>query len=66
MFTHKSQPPQNAALRTVMDLGIFPILTEKQNQSGISATQLAEYSGADRDLIGKYSWYPSGGKFANF
>ncbi|KAJ6122245.1 hypothetical protein N7512_004710 [Penicillium capsulatum] len=46
------QPPQNAALRTVIDLGIFPLLMEKQNRDvGLSAAQLAEKTGADPDLI---------------
>ncbi|KAJ5223976.1 hypothetical protein N7468_008518 [Penicillium chermesinum] len=46
------QPPQNAALRAVMDLGIFPILMETQNrESGVSASYLAKCSGADRELI---------------
>lgn len=48
-----SQPPQNAALRTVVDLNIFPLLVEKQSRdAGVSATQLAEYTGAERELIG--------------
>ncbi|KAJ5160928.1 uncharacterized protein N7482_007932 [Penicillium canariense] len=47
------QPPQNAALRSVIDLGIFPLLMEKQHQDGgVSATQLAENTGAERELIG--------------
>ncbi|KAJ5585608.1 uncharacterized protein N7459_005408 [Penicillium hispanicum] len=46
------QPPQNAALRTVMDLEIFPWLMDKQHREiGVSASQLAEYTGAERDLI---------------
>lgn len=46
------QPPQNAALRTVMDLGIFPLLVE-QSKCGMSATELAAQTGAERGLIGK-------------
>ncbi|KAI9926344.1 hypothetical protein MW887_004108 [Aspergillus wentii] len=34
------QPPQNAALRTVIDLGIFPLLVE--SKSGVSAAELEE------------------------
>ncbi|CAG8108135.1 unnamed protein product [Penicillium olsonii] len=45
------QPPQNAALRSVVDLEIFPLLMQKQNASGISATQIAEYTGANQELI---------------
>ncbi|KAJ5637781.1 hypothetical protein N7490_007660 [Penicillium lividum] len=46
------QPPQNAALRAVMDLQIFPLLVKKQYQStGISAAQLAEHTGAEQELI---------------
>ncbi|KAJ5083864.1 hypothetical protein NUU61_008443 [Penicillium alfredii] len=45
------QPPQNAALRTVIDLGIFQLLLEKPHKDGVSATQLAAYTGADEDLI---------------
>ncbi|OGE50223.1 hypothetical protein PENARI_c018G01254 [Penicillium arizonense] len=46
------QPPQNAALRTVIELGIFAVLVEKRHrETGVSATQLAEYTGADPDLI---------------
>lgn len=44
------QPPQNAALRTVVDLGIFPLLMQHRKY-GLSATQLAAYTGAERDLI---------------
>ncbi|KAJ5102501.1 hypothetical protein N7532_003030 [Penicillium argentinense] len=46
------QPPQNAALRAVVDMGIFPLLVEKQyRETGISAEQLAEYTQAETDLI---------------
>ncbi|KAJ5668679.1 hypothetical protein N7462_009749 [Penicillium macrosclerotiorum] len=52
------QPPQNAALRTVIDLEIFPLLVQKQyKEVGISATQLSEFTGADRDLIGMISTF---------
>ncbi|KAB8238223.1 S-adenosyl-L-methionine-dependent methyltransferase [Aspergillus alliaceus] len=44
------QPPQNAALRTVVDLDIFPLLLEHPNK-GLSAIQLAESTGAERALI---------------
>ncbi|OGM51361.1 O-methyltransferase [Aspergillus bombycis] len=44
------QPPQNAALRTVIDLHIFPLLLEHPAK-GLSATQLSEYTGAERALI---------------
>ncbi|KAL5363602.1 S-adenosyl-L-methionine-dependent methyltransferase [Aspergillus floccosus] len=44
------QPPQNAALRTVIDLGIFPLLMQN-HKNGLSATQLAAHTGAERDLI---------------
>jgi hypothetical protein len=40
-------------LRTVIELGIFAVLVEKRHrETGVSATQLAEYTGADPDLIG--------------
>ncbi|OQD70227.1 hypothetical protein PENDEC_c025G00270 [Penicillium decumbens] len=46
------QPPQNAALRAVMDLNVFPLLVEKQyREDGISASQLAEFTRAEKDLI---------------
>ncbi|OQE25365.1 hypothetical protein PENSTE_c006G07472 [Penicillium steckii] len=46
------QPPQNATLRTVVGMGIFPLLMQKQyRQKGISADQLAEYTHADKDLV---------------
>ncbi|KAJ6114020.1 hypothetical protein N7523_007337 [Penicillium sp. IBT 18751x] len=46
------QPPQNAALRTVMDLNIFPLLLEKQyREKGISAAQIEKSTGAEKDLI---------------
>ncbi|KAB8213402.1 S-adenosyl-L-methionine-dependent methyltransferase [Aspergillus novoparasiticus] len=44
------QPPQNAALRTIVDLNIFPLLLEHPTK-GLSATQLSEYTGAERALI---------------
>ncbi|PYH91832.1 S-adenosyl-L-methionine-dependent methyltransferase [Aspergillus ellipticus CBS 707.79] len=44
------QPPQNAALRTVMDLGIFPLLMES-GKCGLSAVELASKTGAERGLI---------------
>ncbi|KAJ5835382.1 hypothetical protein N7447_001408 [Penicillium robsamsonii] len=46
------QPPQNAALRVVIDLGIFGMLVEKRHRgTGLSAAQLAQYTGAEQDLI---------------
>ncbi|KAJ5532994.1 hypothetical protein N7494_009546 [Penicillium frequentans] len=46
------QPPQNSALRAVVDLGIFPLLMQKQYQNtGISAAQLSELTGAEQELI---------------
>ena len=46
-----------------MDLNIFPLLLEKQyRDEGISAAQIAEFTGAEKDLIGKLSlWHGSGG-----
>lgn len=50
-------PPQNAALRTVVDLEIFPLLMQAQYQNtGISAAQLSEYTGAEQELIGIASY----------
>lgn len=46
------KPPQNATLRTVIDLGIFPLLEESQNGEGLTAAQLSKSTKADRDLIG--------------
>jgi hypothetical protein len=55
-FSDDPQPPQNAALRCVIDMGIFPLLIDKQHlEGGVSAAQLAEYTGAEQDLIGKES-----------
>ncbi|KAJ5991587.1 hypothetical protein N7522_011794 [Penicillium canescens] len=46
------QSPQNAALCTVIELGIFAVLVEKRHrETGVSATQLAEYTGAEPNLI---------------
>ena len=45
------QPPQNAALRTVIDLGLFQLLVE--NPDGRSAKDLAAHSGAEKALVGK-------------
>ncbi|KAJ5413954.1 hypothetical protein N7509_000581 [Penicillium cosmopolitanum] len=43
---------QNAALRTVIDMHIFPLLMEKQyRESGISADQLAKFTHAEKDLV---------------
>ncbi|KAF9891627.1 hypothetical protein FE257_003638 [Aspergillus nanangensis] len=44
------QPPQNAALRTVIDMGIFPLLVQ-HHKTGLSATDLAIYTEAERGLI---------------
>ncbi|KAJ5301840.1 hypothetical protein N7508_006703 [Penicillium antarcticum] len=45
------QPPENAALRTVVDLGIFPILVKDRQKNGLSAADLAVCTGADKGLI---------------
>ncbi|CAG7923232.1 unnamed protein product [Penicillium olsonii] len=45
------QPPENAALRTVVDLGIFPLLVGKGQKDGLTATDIALCTGADRSLI---------------
>ncbi|KAJ5987770.1 hypothetical protein N7481_002980 [Penicillium waksmanii] len=46
------QPPQNAALRTVIDMRIFPLLMGNQyRESGISADQLAKFTHAEKDLV---------------
>ncbi|KAJ5673709.1 hypothetical protein N7507_002836 [Penicillium longicatenatum] len=45
------QPPENAALRTVVDLGIFPLLVGSPKQEGLSASDIALHTGADRRLI---------------
>ena len=45
------KPPENAARRTVVDLGIFPILV-KDEQDGLSAADIAVCNGADKGLIG--------------
>jgi len=38
-----------------MDLNVFPLLVEKQyREDGISASQLAEFTRAEKDLIGMY------------
>jgi hypothetical protein len=45
----------------VVDLEIFPLLMQKQYQNtGISAAQLSEYTGAEQELIGiaSYSVFP--------
>ncbi|KAL2870602.1 S-adenosyl-L-methionine-dependent methyltransferase [Aspergillus lucknowensis] len=44
------QPPQNAALRTVIDLGIFDLLVSK-GQCGLSACELSAHTAAERGLI---------------
>ena len=46
-----SQPPQNAALRTVIDLGLFQLLVK--HPDGRSAKDLAVHSGAERALVGR-------------
>ncbi|CAG8054166.1 unnamed protein product [Penicillium salamii] len=45
------QPPENAALRTVVDLGIFPLLVRDGQKDGLTATDIALCTGADRALI---------------
>jgi hypothetical protein len=43
-------------LRVVIDLGIFAMLMEKRHRGmGLSAAQLADYTGAEKDLIGTFS-----------
>ncbi|KAL4784448.1 S-adenosyl-L-methionine-dependent methyltransferase [Aspergillus varians] len=44
------QPPQNATLRTVIDLGIFDLLAS-HGAHGISASKLSAYTNAEKDLI---------------
>jgi hypothetical protein len=40
----------------VIELGIFAVLVEKRHRgTGVSVTQLAEYTGAEPDLIGMVS-----------
>jgi hypothetical protein len=46
------KPPENAALRTVVDLGIFPILVKDGQKNGLSAADIAVCTGADKGLIG--------------
>ncbi|KAJ5642481.1 hypothetical protein N7490_006481 [Penicillium lividum] len=45
------QPPENAALRIVVDLGIFSILINSPKEEGISASDIAVHTGANRGLI---------------
>ncbi|OJJ47322.1 hypothetical protein ASPZODRAFT_65601 [Penicilliopsis zonata CBS 506.65] len=48
------QPPQNAALRTVVDLDIFKLVLEASSTKGgkgISATELAARTGAEKTLV---------------
>ncbi|KAJ5912258.1 hypothetical protein N7504_001141 [Penicillium tannophilum] len=45
------QPPENAALRTVVDLGIFPLLVGSPEKDGLSASDIALRTGADKGLI---------------
>ncbi|KAJ5948392.1 hypothetical protein N7466_001407 [Penicillium verhagenii] len=45
------QPPENAALRTVVDLEIFSLLMNISKNEGISASEIAVRTGADRGLI---------------
>jgi hypothetical protein len=38
-----------------MDLNLFPLLVSKQyRDDGISAAQLAEFTGGEKDLIGTF------------
>jgi hypothetical protein len=48
-----AKPPENAALRTVVDLDVFPILMSSESKEGTSATEIAKLTGADRGLISK-------------
>ncbi|KAL4902918.1 S-adenosyl-L-methionine-dependent methyltransferase [Aspergillus multicolor] len=48
------QPPQNAAIRVLIDLGIFEILLERgygNGGDGVSVEQLAQHTGAEKSLI---------------
>ncbi|KAJ5786949.1 uncharacterized protein N7503_012161 [Penicillium pulvis] len=45
------QPPENAALRTVVDLGVFPLLVGSPKNEGLSASDIALHTGADKGLI---------------
>ncbi|KAJ6111287.1 hypothetical protein N7486_003522 [Penicillium sp. IBT 16267x] len=45
------QPPGNAALRTVVDLGIFHLLVDNPKKEGLSALDIALHTGADKGLI---------------
>ncbi|KAJ5704298.1 hypothetical protein N7493_011436 [Penicillium malachiteum] len=45
------QPPENAALRTVVDLDIFSLLVNSEKPGGISATDLSQKTKAERELI---------------
>jgi hypothetical protein len=54
----RAKPPENAALRTVVDLGIFPILVKDGRKDGLSAADLAVCTGADNRLIGMLSFDP--------
>ncbi|GAD96230.1 O-methyltransferase [Paecilomyces variotii No. 5] len=46
------QPPQNAALRTAVELGVFSILSARsQGKSMVTATEISSETGADRALI---------------
>ncbi|KAJ5764772.1 hypothetical protein N7520_004331 [Penicillium odoratum] len=45
------QPPENAALRTVVDFGIFPILINSLKEEGILTTDIAVHTGANRGLV---------------
>ncbi|KAJ9261850.1 hypothetical protein DTO027B5_3033 [Paecilomyces variotii] len=48
------QPPQNAALRTAVDLGVFPILSSRcQSKSTVTAMEISEETGADKALIAR-------------
>ncbi|OJJ64685.1 hypothetical protein ASPSYDRAFT_140363 [Aspergillus sydowii CBS 593.65] len=44
------QPPQNAALRTLIDLGVFDLLVS-HSPRGLSASELSAYTSAEPDLI---------------
>jgi hypothetical protein len=46
------KPPQNAALRTAIDLGVFELLVS-QGTRGLSAFELSVYTSAERGLIGR-------------
>lgn len=55
------KPPQNAALRTVVEMGLFTVLLEAQNtplkSSEVTADQLAVITGSSKALVGELFHY---------